>query len=69
MNLGVNDADVEVDDRHAKTPLLSVLRDALGLTDTRRGGSARVGPAWPTGTGDREASPVGRRRAGGLLSL
>ncbi len=31
MKLVVNGADVEVDDRHAKTPLLWVLRDVLGL--------------------------------------
>jgi isoquinoline 1-oxidoreductase beta subunit len=31
MRLAVNGADVEVDDRHAKTPLLWVLRDVLEL--------------------------------------
>jgi isoquinoline 1-oxidoreductase beta subunit len=31
MKLVVNDADVEVDDRHAKTPLLWVLREVIGL--------------------------------------
>ena len=30
MKLAVNGADVDVDDRHAKTPLLWVLRDVLG---------------------------------------
>jgi hypothetical protein len=31
MKLVVNGGEVEVDDRHAKTPLLWVLRDVLGL--------------------------------------
>jgi hypothetical protein len=31
MKLVVNGADVEVDDRHAQTPLLWVLRDVLAL--------------------------------------
>src|ERR1700744_5172736 len=37
MKLEVNGADVEVDDRHAKTPLLWVLRDVLGLHGTKFG--------------------------------
>jgi isoquinoline 1-oxidoreductase beta subunit len=37
MQLFVNGADVEVDDRHAKTPLLWVLRDVLGLDGTKFG--------------------------------
>ncbi|MDP9300664.1 MAG: 2Fe-2S iron-sulfur cluster-binding protein, partial [Actinomycetota bacterium] len=37
MRLVVNGADVEVDDRHAKTPLLWVLRDALELRGTKFG--------------------------------
>ena len=37
MKLVVNGADVEVDDRHAKTPLLWVLRDALGMHGTKFG--------------------------------
>jgi isoquinoline 1-oxidoreductase subunit beta len=37
MKLVVNDAEVEVDDRHAKTPLLWVLRDVLGLHGTKFG--------------------------------
>ena len=37
MKLSINDADVEVDDRHAKTPLLWVLRDVLGLHGTKFG--------------------------------
>src|SRR4051794_4216225 len=37
MRLVVNGADVEVDDRHAKTPLLWVLRDVLGLRGTKFG--------------------------------
>src|SRR5438105_5587662 len=37
MKLTVNDADVEVDDRHAKTPLLWVLRDVLGMHGTKVG--------------------------------
>jgi isoquinoline 1-oxidoreductase beta subunit len=37
MKLVVNGADVEVDDRHAKTPLLWVLRDVLGLHGTKFG--------------------------------
>jgi aerobic-type carbon monoxide dehydrogenase small subunit (CoxS/CutS family) len=37
MKLAVNGADVEVDDRHAKTPLLWVLRDVLGLDGTKFG--------------------------------
>src|SRR2546423_12678633 len=37
MKLLVNGADVEVDDRHAKTPLLWVLRDVLGLHGTKFG--------------------------------
>jgi isoquinoline 1-oxidoreductase beta subunit len=37
MKLVVNGADVQVDDRHAKTPLLWVLRDVLGLDGTKFG--------------------------------
>src|SRR5580704_14381227 len=37
MKLLVNGADVEVDDRHAKTPLLWVLRDVIGLHGTKFG--------------------------------
>ncbi|HET6752893.1 MAG TPA: 2Fe-2S iron-sulfur cluster-binding protein [Jiangellaceae bacterium] len=37
MKLVVNGADVEVDNRHAKTPLLWVLRDVLGLHGTKFG--------------------------------
>jgi isoquinoline 1-oxidoreductase subunit beta len=37
MKLLVNGAGVEVDDRHAKTPLLWVLRDVLGLHGTKFG--------------------------------
>jgi hypothetical protein len=33
MKLTVNSVDVKVDDRHAKTPLLSALRDVLPLND------------------------------------
>jgi 2Fe-2S iron-sulfur cluster binding domain len=35
MKLVVNGAEVDVDDRHAKTPLLWVLRDVLGLHGTK----------------------------------
>jgi aerobic-type carbon monoxide dehydrogenase small subunit (CoxS/CutS family) len=37
MKLTVNDADVEVDDRHARTALLWVLRDVLGMHGTKFG--------------------------------
>jgi isoquinoline 1-oxidoreductase beta subunit len=37
MKLVVNGAEVEVDERHAKTPLLWVLRDVLGLHGTKFG--------------------------------
>jgi isoquinoline 1-oxidoreductase subunit beta len=37
MKLVVNGADVEVDERHAKTPLLWVLREVLGLHGTKFG--------------------------------
>ena len=37
MKLVVNGAEVDVDDRHAKTPLLWVLRDVLGLHGTKFG--------------------------------
>src|SRR5882757_1195837 len=37
MKLTVNGAGVEVDDRHAKTPLLWVLRDVLGMRGTKFG--------------------------------
>src|SRR6201990_1219056 len=37
VKLVVNGAGVEVDDRHAKTPLLWVLRDVLGLHGTKCG--------------------------------
>lgn len=37
MKLNVNGADVEVDDRHAKTPLLWVLRDVLGVHGVKFG--------------------------------
>ena len=37
MKLVVNGSDVDVDDRHAQTPLLWVLRDVLGLDGTKFG--------------------------------
>src|ERR1700729_676072 len=37
MKLVVNGAEHEVDDRHAKTPLLWVLRDVLGMHGTKFG--------------------------------
>ena len=37
MKLTVNGADVEVDDRFTKSPLLWVLRDVLGLRGTKYG--------------------------------
>ena len=37
MKLNVNGADVEVDDRFAKSPLLWVLRDVLGMRGTKYG--------------------------------
>jgi isoquinoline 1-oxidoreductase beta subunit len=37
VKLNVNDADVEVDDRFAASPLLWVLRDVLGLRGTKYG--------------------------------
>src|SRR6202049_3278212 len=37
MHLTINGADVEVDDRHAKTPLLWVLRDVVGTRGTKFG--------------------------------
>jgi isoquinoline 1-oxidoreductase beta subunit len=37
MRLTVNGADVDVDDRHATTPLLWVLRDVLGMHGTKFG--------------------------------
>jgi isoquinoline 1-oxidoreductase subunit beta len=37
MKLVVNGAEIEVDDRHAKTPLLWVLRDVVGLQGTKFG--------------------------------
>src|SRR3954453_3985357 len=37
MQLVVNGSEVEVDDRHAKTPLLWVLRDVVGLRGTKFG--------------------------------
>ena len=37
MKLTVKDADVEVDDRHARTPLVWVLRDVLGMHRTKFG--------------------------------
>ena len=37
MNLTINGSAVEVDDRHAKTPLLWVLRDVLGMQGTKFG--------------------------------
>jgi hypothetical protein len=56
MKLVVYGADVEVDDRHAKTPLLWALRDGIGLhgtnsgrgcaaADTRRTSRSAAGPA------------------------
>src|SRR5580693_1104260 len=42
MKLVVNGADVEVDDRHAKTPLLWVLRDVLGVHGVKFG----CGAGW-----------------------
>ena len=41
MKLTINGAEVEVDDRHARAPLLWVLRDVLGMHGTKFG--CRVG--------------------------
>src|SRR6201991_3773045 len=46
MKLAVNGAEVEVDDRHAKTPLLWVLRDVLDLRGTKFGCGAGFWAAW-----------------------
>jgi aerobic-type carbon monoxide dehydrogenase small subunit (CoxS/CutS family) len=43
MKLAVDGAHVEVDDRHAKTPLLWVLRDIIGLHGTKFGRRRTVG--------------------------
>ena len=43
MKLVVNGAEIEVDDRHAKTPLLWVLRDVLGLRGTKFGCVSQTG--------------------------
>jgi isoquinoline 1-oxidoreductase beta subunit len=46
MKLSINGAELEVDDRHAKTPLLWVLRDVLGLqTWQRSAASVSLAPA------------------------
>jgi aerobic-type carbon monoxide dehydrogenase small subunit (CoxS/CutS family) len=37
MHLTISGADVEVDDRHAKMPLLWVVRDVLGMHGTKFG--------------------------------
>src|SRR6266436_9431853 len=37
MNLTINGSAVQVDDRHAETPLLWVLRDVLGMHGTKFG--------------------------------
>src|SRR5689334_14925060 len=37
VKLTVNAVDVDVDDRHAKTPLLWMLRDVLGMRGTKFG--------------------------------
>jgi isoquinoline 1-oxidoreductase subunit beta len=37
LKLAINGAEVEIDDRHAKTPLLWVLRDVVGLRGTKFG--------------------------------
>ena len=37
MKLSIKGAEREVDDRHAKTPLLWVLRDVLGMHGTKFG--------------------------------
>lgn len=37
FTLNVNGTDYEIDDRHATTPLLWVLRDEIGLTGTKFG--------------------------------
>src|ERR1700730_15291939 len=42
MKLTVNGAEVEVDDRHTKTPLLWVLRDVLGVHGVKFG----CGAGW-----------------------
>jgi hypothetical protein len=43
MKLVVNRDDVEVDDRHAETPLLWVLRDVIGMHGTTFRSGARFG--------------------------
>ena len=56
MKLLVNGADVEIDDRHANTPLLWVIRDVLGLRGTKFGGGAGFCAAC---TADRRAQHEG----------
>lgn len=43
MKLAVNGADVESNDRHAKTSLLSVLRDVTGWHGTKFGRRRKAG--------------------------
>jgi hypothetical protein len=45
LKLNVNGVEVEVDDRFAKTPLLWVLRDVLGLRGMKFGCGAGLGAA------------------------
>ena len=75
MKLVVNGADYEVDDRHAKSPLLWVLRDVLGMRGTKFGCGAgfcaactvlidgRNTKSCQTRTERRKAKPSRRSRA------
>ena len=66
VKLTVNGADVEVDDRHAKTPLLWVLRDVLGLRGTKFGCGAGFCAACTVLIDGRNIEVVpDRDRAGG----
>jgi aerobic-type carbon monoxide dehydrogenase small subunit (CoxS/CutS family) len=53
LKLVVSGADVEVDDRHAKTPLLCVLRDVIGLYGTKFGRGAGFAGMTRTRSKDR----------------
>src|SRR5579862_9851543 len=71
MKLVVNGADVEVDDRHAKTPLLWILRDVLGMRGTKFGCGAGFCAACTVlidGKNTKSCQTIGERAVGKTIT-
>lgn len=71
MRLEVNGVSVEVDDRHAKTPLLWILRDVLGMRGTKFGCGAGFCAACTVlidGKNTKSCQTIGERAVGKTIT-